>query len=78
MIHLGRASQMRHGEAVEATFDTLDSAHDCLQLPAENSATYALLVWHTRCLYHRRKQSRADLNMSATEVRYGNHTHVDP
>jgi hypothetical protein len=33
MIHLGRASQMRHVEAVEPTFDTLDSAHHCFQLP---------------------------------------------
>jgi len=28
MIHLGRASQMCRVEAVEPTFDTLDSAHD--------------------------------------------------
>src|ERR1700739_1128279 len=33
MIHPGRASQMHHVEAVEPTFDTLDSAHDCSQLP---------------------------------------------
>jgi hypothetical protein len=33
MIHLGRASQMRHVEAVEPTFDILDSAPACFQLP---------------------------------------------
>jgi hypothetical protein len=77
MIHPGRESQMRDVEAVEPTFDFLDSAHDCFQLLLKTQHLRLNGLAHALPL-SQAKAKRADLNMSATEVRYGSHDHVDP
>jgi hypothetical protein len=78
MIHLGRPSQISRVEAVEPTFDILDSTHDSFQLPDENSATYARRALAHPLPISQAKAHRADLNMSATEVRYGGNAQLDP
>jgi len=59
---------MRHVEAVEPTFDILDSAHDCFQLPLKTQHLHLSGLAHALPLSPA-KAKRADLNMFATEER---------